>query len=279
MHTSTTPFAFSFHADDEEETPLGNFADLENFFIGSSSALSEFDDETESELHGGGFWLHPQLVGLTPSETLKESWTAGSVRERQLGNAWINIHDTHGQVIGSYFAGSVTLEDWRESPDLTVTAVFSCWLNVLPERSAGALWKTWSHQAPTSMNDWVDIPLGQREGWIEVSRMYGRTSPHAKNPDGEYVLIGTNIMDLASFYCAIGEAMNGPGGYYGSNLAALDDCLFGGHGQAAPFRLVWQNSAVAMNSLGALPTYIDNKTAMGLILECFERRGVTVELA
>lgn len=59
--------------------------------------------------------------------------------------------------------------------------------------------------------------------------------------------------------------MNGPGGYYGSNLAALDDCLFGGYGQAAPFRLVWQNSAVSVNTPGALPTHIENKTVMELI--------------
>ncbi|MDX3243098.1 barstar family protein [Streptomyces sp. ME18-1-4] len=278
MDASVASFVFSLNADDGRETSLGNFADLDGFFVGSSTALSEFDDEAASESHGDGAWLHPRLVGLTPSDALKEFWAAGSFGEKQLGNVWINIHDAHGEIIGSYFAGSVTLEDWTEGPDLTVTAVLSCWLSVLPERSAGTLWKTWSRRAPASMNDWVNLPLGQREGWIEVARKCRKTSSPAKK-DGCYVLDGANIDDLASFYCGIGEAMNGPGGYYGSNLASLDDCLFGGHGPAAPFRLVWQNSVVAMNSLGALPTHIKNKTVMDSIIECFDRRGVTVELA
>ncbi|MEW2487071.1 barstar family protein [Streptomyces sp. NPDC048411] len=279
MGTSAASFEFSLHLDDDEGTHLGNFAGLDDFFIGSSDALSEFDDETVGELSGGGAWLHPRLVGLIPTDTLKRSWTAGSFSEGQLGNVWIGIHGAHGKVIGSYFAGSATLEGWTENPDLTVTAVISCWLNVIPEASAGALWEAWGRRAPATMNDWVNLPRGQREGWIEVARMCGRESSQEKNPAGEYVLAGAHVDDLASFYCAIGEAMNGPGGYYGGNLAALDDCLFGGHGPAAPFRLVWQDSAVAMDALGTLPTYIEGKTVMGLILECFERRGVAVELA
>ncbi|WP_405810080.1 barstar family protein [Streptomyces sp. NBC_01520] len=271
-------FAFSFQADDDEDTPLGSFVDLDNFFIGSSNALSEFGSATESGLDGGGFWLNPRLVDLTPTEALREYWASGSPGERHLGNAWIIIHGAHGKMIGSYFVGSVSLDEWVQNPDQTVTVTLSCWVNVLPEGGAGSLWKSWGRHAPTSMNGWVDIPLGQRESWVEVSRMYGMKSRRAKNSDGRYVLCGENIHDLASFYCAIGEAMNGPGGYYGCNLAALDDCLFGGHGPAAPFRLVWQESAVAMNSLGTLPTDIDNKKVLGLILECFERRGVSVEL-
>ncbi|GAB3899118.1 hypothetical protein GCM10029964_084580 [Kibdelosporangium lantanae] len=57
------------------------------------------------------------------------------------------------------------------------------------------------------------------------------------------------MTDIDGFYCAIGEAINGPGGYFGWNLSALDDCLRGGFGAQAPFRLVWHNSAVAREHL------------------------------
>ncbi|MGW5848765.1 barstar family protein [Streptomyces sp. NPDC055254] len=107
--------------------------------------------------------------------------------------------------------------------------------------------------------------------------MHRRRTAAASDSRYEFALDGANIRDLASFYCAIGEAMNGPGGYYGANLAALDDCLFGGSGPAAPFRLRWHNSEVAMRSLGHLPTYIENKSVMDLIVECLASRGVVVE--
>ncbi|MFD9242801.1 barstar family protein [Streptomyces sp. NPDC059556] len=42
-----------------------------------------------------------------------------------------------------------------------------------------------------------------------------------------------------------GEAVNGPGGYFGWNLDALDDCFFGGWGAAPAFTLFWGSSAEA----------------------------------
>ncbi|MER7009230.1 barstar family protein [Dactylosporangium sp. NPDC000555] len=45
-----------------------------------------------------------------------------------------------------------------------------------------------------------------------------------------YDLDGRFVTDIEGFYCAIGEAINGPGGYFGWNLNALDDCLRGSFG-------------------------------------------------
>lgn len=57
------------------------------------------------------------------------------------------------------------------------------------------------------------------------------------------------MTDVEGFYCAIGEAINGPGGYFGWNLDTLDDCLSGGFGAQAPFRLAWHDSAIARQHL------------------------------
>lgn len=276
MEKPTAPFFFSLHADDEEETFLGYFVGLEDFFTGSSSALSEFDDGDASELCDQGVWLRSRLVGLNPSDALVKSLVHGKGR---LGEVWISIHNSDGKVIGSYFVGSAAFEEWTESSDHSAVGTLSCWISELPERSAGELWKKWSRQAPESVSEWTHLPLGEREGWIEVARKYAGITPRVKNATGDYLLEGHHVNDLASFYCAIGEAMIGPGGYYGSNLASLDDCLFGGHGPTAPFRLVWQDSSVALRALGDVATSVENKTVMEAILECLDRRGVVVELA
>lgn len=47
----------------------------------------------------------------------------------------------------------------------------------------------------------------------------------------------------------MGEAINGPGGYFGWNHGALIDCLRGGWGAANPFRLIWHHSEVARRRL------------------------------
>jgi hypothetical protein len=44
---------------------------------------------------------------------------------------------------------------------------------------------------------------------------------------------------MSSFYCALGEAVHGPGGYFGSNPSAVADCLSPRWPCDAPLRLVW----------------------------------------
>ncbi|MET8860914.1 barstar family protein [Streptomyces sp. NPDC004579] len=268
---------FSLRADDDDRI-IGHFSDIQGFFAGHTDALSEFDSEVNSSAEGG-FWAHPRLIGPDPSGALQRAWSTQGDSGRALGNLWIDIHDTSGRTIGSYFAGAATQEHWEKGGDGTAVATMSCWLDSLPEEGAYEVWKSWSRRPPSSLNDWVSLPPGQREGWIEVARkrrgVVGKANPRRE----QYTLDGTHIVDLASFYCAIGEAMNGPGGYYGSNIAALDDCLFGGFGPAAPFRLVWESSEVAADLIGGLPTYLPNASVLDLIINCLERRGVSVEFA
>ncbi|WP_407924490.1 barstar family protein [Actinomadura physcomitrii] len=78
----------------------------------------------------------------------------------------------------------------------------------------------------------------------------------------------------------MGEAINGPGGYFGWNLDALDDCLIGSWGAAAPFRLVWHESATARRHLIAGHDRHRNAPVITLdaLLGRLTARGVEVEL-
>lgn len=73
-------------------------------------------------------------------------------------------------------------------------------------------------------------------------------------PDGRpiYVLHGERIHTLEGFYREIGEAVNGPGGYFGKNLDALWDCLSGGFGtpEDGGYIIRWANSEASRESLG-----------------------------
>ncbi|MFE3458975.1 barstar family protein [Nocardiopsis aegyptia] len=46
-----------------------------------------------------------------------------------------------------------------------------------------------------------------------------------------YVIQGSEVSGLEDFWRAVGEAVNGPGGYFGTNLDAFADCLSGGYGR------------------------------------------------
>lgn len=45
-----------------------------------------------------------------------------------------------------------------------------------------------------------------------------------------YEIDGSAVASKADFFTEIGRAVNGEGGYFGSNLDALADCLRGGFG-------------------------------------------------
>lgn len=70
------------------------------------------------------------------------------------------------------------------------------------------------------------------------------------------VLDGTRIATLEDFRRMIGEAVNGPGGYFGRNLGALADCLGGGFGTPGDdgFVFEWRDHETSRVNLGHLET-------------------------
>lgn len=71
-------------------------------------------------------------------------------------------------------------------------------------------------------------------------------------PAGTTVVVdGRFATDVAGMYLAIGEAVNGPGGYFGASPDALADCLCGGFGATVPFTMKW-TSVDVVSEMGAL---------------------------
>ncbi|GGT20443.1 barstar family protein [Streptomyces atratus] len=67
-----------------------------------------------------------------------------------------------------------------------------------------------------------------------------------------YVIDGSRVTGLERFWEVIGEAVNGPGGYFGRNLDALADCLSGGMGTPddGDFVFEWRDHALSARALG-----------------------------
>ncbi|MGO4649915.1 barstar family protein [Nocardia sp. 2YAB30] len=86
---------------------------------------------------------------------------------------------------------------------------------------------------------WRSLGPAARRAWLSVALRRRSHPPRPDDPPGaRYELDGRDIVDEDSFYCAIGEAVNGPGGYFGWNLDALDDCMCGGFCATPPFTIM-----------------------------------------
>jgi RNAse (barnase) inhibitor barstar len=66
-----------------------------------------------------------------------------------------------------------------------------------------------------------------------------------------YTIPGERVHSLESFYAVIGEAITGPGGYFGRNFDALANCLSGGFGTPVDGYVIrWERSAASREALG-----------------------------
>ncbi|GAA1163116.1 barstar family protein [Kitasatospora gansuensis] len=223
------------------------------------------------------------LAGCFPQGGLLKSVDLVGTRGAMAGNAWFEMLGADGATMGSYFVGGVTVVDVQPSAygaglvDLTVT--LSC-ENALP--GAGGIWDLVRTGRMTRTGMWHELDSEGKRAWLSValwSHQYRRQGKPDVAAGRMFTLNGRHIVDEDSFYCAMGEAVNGPGGYFGWNLDALDDCLTGRWGAAPPFTLRWESSDGARAWLTErVPTRDGEASLFDLIAEIFERRGVCVVL-
>ncbi len=109
---------------------------------------------------------------------------------------------------------------------------------------------------PAEVGTWRVLDEAGKQEWLRArnKNYFGGkgTRTHREGRVGDvFTIDGRDVADLPAFFCAIGEAINGPGGYFGSGMTQFDDCLFGKFGLEAPCRIVWKNSKVSMGVLDA----------------------------
>ncbi|WP_326615576.1 barstar family protein [Streptomyces anulatus] len=211
--------------------------------------------------------------------------TVTFVRAHRVGRArrkteWaeLQVVDRQGATIGAYDIGRVSaafrhelVPPGEDRPDLGYSFFgYTCEYPL-----AGEVWRQWATRRPVEPGEWARHPSDWHESWLHVVQTAwfesGRNATRYET-GGTAVIDSTAITTRDAFYCALGEAVNGPGGYFGSNLDALFDCLrTARRDEAAPFRLVWRNFAASREAVGSDFTE--------RVLALFEECGVETELS
>jgi RNAse (barnase) inhibitor barstar len=199
-----------------------------------------------------------RLIGCRPEPPLRAALdavgqTTNTGQRRRRICAEVHVVATDGvarPVIDAAVSGTVqACEPSQLSAGLLDVTIDSDPREPLPTGLLGIL-QHWSTGRPAETNLWAGYDRQLRHHWAGVALTHRSKAPD--QPAGTtYHLDGRFVTDIEGFYCAIGEAINGPGGYFGWNLDALNDCLRSGFGARTPFRLVWHNAAVAHQHLVA----------------------------
>ncbi len=166
----------------------------------------------------------------------------------------IQIFNWSGEIIGSYYLGAVKIFPSGSSEGSTDETASHSFIGYTSDHfEAGEIWSRWASGLPLTPGEWMLRPAGHHESWLHVSQTSWFTvrQGNARIGKDESISIdGLTMPVKASFYCAIGEAANGPGGYLGSNLDALSKCLLQVCDEAPVKRVDWKNFSTAKEVLG-----------------------------
>ncbi|WP_058043104.1 barstar family protein [Streptomyces roseifaciens] len=192
------------------------------------------------------------LRGLAAGEELRRVLATGTRRALDLDETALEIRDDRGEPLTDRLLWP-TVRDWRPSAlgtdliDLELDC--SSLYPPIPEH-ARPIRDRWLAGPPNSPGAWVGLDSRQRLAWLDIVRERGcRLKRQDRPAHHAYELDGRHITDDPGLYLALGEAVNGPGGYFGGCLSALDDCLRGTFGYTAPATLLWRDAATAREHL------------------------------
>jgi RNAse (barnase) inhibitor barstar len=102
--------------------------------------------------------------------------------------------------------------------------------------------KAWNMKLKNEINEksiWKNFKKNELQGWLVYTLNTCNFDTERENI--KIRIDGNEFHNIDSFFCALGEEVNGIAGYFGRNLAALDDCLRGNFGVKSITELTWIN--------------------------------------
>ncbi|MGW1956960.1 barstar family protein [Streptomyces sp. NPDC001920] len=249
-------------------------------------------------LHDGYRWLgscreftrilppdlpEPSLVlrGLAPHDPLVRARRASNRRILHLDEVRLEIRDDRGEPLTDrpLWPKVRACKPSSFGTDL-VDLELDGGLEPVPTH-ARRVWERGLAGPPDAPGEWTGLDTRQREAWLDLVRERGCRLRHRGRPAGQaYELDGRYITDEPALHLALGEAVNGPGGYFGGCLDAVADCLRGGFGHTAPASLLWRDAATAREHLSrVLAPEGEPYDLVATVIEILTEGGMRVTLA
>jgi RNAse (barnase) inhibitor barstar len=239
------------------DTTVAACADIDGLFVDAASALPA-DGPADPQDRSQAPFQPARLQGCRPAPALHRALMAlargagnpgGALHRRWINTSILSVAlDGTATATGAHLQASVTGAHPSTLGGGLLDVTFDDAIADPLPTEARRIWELWRAGHPSEQGHWVSYGPAGRRHWVAAAAAHHHKT--ADRPAGTtYHLDGRAVTNIEGFYCAFGEAINGPGGYFGSNADAVHDCLRGGFGATRPFRLVWRDFAVARTHL------------------------------
>ena len=222
--------------------------EIVEFFGFSALHLSLTDQPLlSSQLHGSSLMLRG-CVAL--NQELRQSLLSGHLPV-QMNEMTIFMLDGEGQRLAGYDVTALTVLSAEAGTDGSMDICLAVSHYETDLMHVNVLQSIWCNGIQEK-NLWAGLDYLQRRSWLHLVRKHHclcQTAMEDKPAHMVYEMDGRFITDYPSFFIALGEAINGPGAYFGGGFDALADCLCGDFGAKTPFSLVWTASDIARVAL------------------------------
>jgi RNAse (barnase) inhibitor barstar len=202
-----------------------------------------------------GFFVDARQKNESGKVIFAEASSVHPLPRRDFSDVELEVIDFRSQVVGRYYIGRVWVGSLQASSQggglVDVEASFYGYGSPYP--NAGTIWRRWASKKPLGHDEWLHYPVDFHASWLHVVQNSWFESGREvveRSIESPLSVDGDKMPSVASFYCAFGEAANGIGGYFGSNLDGFADCLSFGRAAGMPSEVLWVNSSSSLTLLG-----------------------------
>ncbi|WP_241282918.1 barstar family protein [Chryseobacterium timonianum] len=218
-------------------------------------------DEVDSLESRKSRYVYRKIKLINISDTTKAKQEIKQSIKNKENNGFIYSLDSNQKILHGTFIYNFRIVRCEEN-DLTINGVV--WNESFGYQKA---LKMYINNEIVEKNLWKKFNKKELQGWLGFA--FHIQTPEIDHPNVKIELDGNLFDNINEFYCAIGEAVNGPGGYFGRNFNALIDFFYGGFGVQSMAEVNWKNHDRSRKLL---------KRDFEIILEIFEERRVKVLL-
>lgn len=182
--------------------------------------------------------FHQYELQLTDCNISKRAFVEAFEKESELysTNVFIYILSSDLKIMHSTFVSNVEIISFFTNNAKSLNIKFYGWFYPNSKGFYQIIKKRLTHGIH-EYGIWKMLSADRIQGWLQAAIVLREIKDDIKNL--VVTINGNNLQEQDHFYCALGEAIHGIGGYFGRNINALEDCLYSGFGVQGNFTLNW----------------------------------------